>query len=319
MIRINYDENGRAFGLPDALSPQSVASIDVYSELTDLTASDDFSLSLSLVRPALISTGELTFTYGDDSTPVIDSALCTDYMIETALNDLDSITSAGGVKVSNFNISFNDIGARTAITIVHSALGALTGRVLTSVAGSVTERAIYRLDLKIQKLFSATTATNIADGSVVVTEITAGTVSAAQRDRITINRPPAYGKMRIDADGDVTGWLPAFATSYQIEMALEDAVTAGFLVSKKELGETVIIDVVRDLFGVNAAITVDDTFIWSAGINFSVDLTGVSNLLSLAGITGPVDAHLEFIHEGESKFIQPIRIEPETQSAGPII
>lgn len=324
MIRINYDEQGRVSGLPSIIPASGDLPIEIYTEHLNLSEDDELELKLSLVEPFPISGGTIVFGYGGDSTPAIAAESCSEYMVETVLNGLDSITSAGGVRVYGGAVHFNDVGARTAITVTHSSLGVLSGRTPVIVAGDVAVKAVYGLDLTIQTLSAQSVAVDAVDGDVSVEEITAGTISTAQRDRITINRPPAYGKFRILADDDeVTGWLPATASSHQVEMALEDASASAFMVSRSVKGEEVLFDISREAIGVNNAVTVEDTFVWTSGVTMELDLSNLSALLNIArvktGIDGDVEAVLSFEREGEMQFSERVIISPFLQPAGPII
>jgi hypothetical protein len=322
MIRINYDENGRVSGLPSEIPTSGTVPIEIYTEHLNLSENDELELKLSLVEPVPISGGTLVFGYGGDSSPAIASESCSEYMVETLLNGLASITSAGGVRVYGGAIRFNDAGTRTAISVTHSSLGVLSDRVPALVAGAESVKAIYGLDLTIQTLAVQSVAVDAVDGDVTVDEITEGTVSAAQRDRITINRPPAYGKFRIGLDDDSTMWLPATASGYQVEMAIE-AITAGFLVSKNQQGQAVTFDIARDAVGVNDAVTVEDTFVWPSGVAMDLDLSNLSALLNMARVevdsSGEVYAVLSFDREGERQFSETVILSPFLQPAGPII
>jgi len=322
MIRINYDENGRVSGLPLQIPTSGTVPIEIYTEHLNLSEDDDLELKLSLLEPVPISGGTLVFGYGGDSTPAIASEACSEYMVETMLNGLTSITSAGGVRVYGGAIRFNDSGARTAISVTHSSLGELSGRVPVLVAGAESVKAIYGLDLTIQSLVAVTVAVDAVEGDVTVEEITEGTATAAQRDRITINRPPAYGKMRLGIDDESSMWLPATASGYQVEMAIE-AVAPGFLVSKHQEGQSVIFDISRDAVGENDPVTVENTFVWPSGVAMDLDLSNLSALLNMARVevdsSGDVYAVLSFDREGKRQFSETVILSPFLQPAGPII
>ena len=322
MIRINYDENGRVSGLPLQIPTSGTVPIEIYTEHLNLSENDELELKLSLLEPVPISGGTLVFGYGGDSTPAIASEACSEYMVETLLNGLASITSAGGVRVYGGAIRFNHAGTRTAISVTHSSLGVLAGRVPVLVAGAESVKAIYGLDLTIQTLAVQSVAVDAVEGDVTVEEITEGTITAAQRDRITINRPPAYGKMRINIDDEPTMWVPASVSSYQVETAIE-AITAGFLVSKHQEGQAVIFDISRDAVGVNDPVTVENTFVWPSGVAMDLDLSNLSALLNMARVevdsSGEVYAILSFERDGKRQFSETVILSPFLQSSGPII
>lgn len=322
MIRFNYDENGRVSGLPLQIPTSGTVPIEIYAEHLNLSEDDELELKLSLLEPVPISGGTLVFGYGANSTPPIASEACSEYMVETLLNGLASITSAGGVRVYGGAIRFNDAGARTAFTLTHSSLGVLSGRIPALVTGAESVKAVYGLDLTIQTLSTQSVAVDVAEGEITVEEITEGTSTASQRDRITINRPPSYGKFRIGVDDEPTMWMPATVSSYQVETAIE-AITAGFVVSKDEQVQSVVFDVSRDAVGANDLLTVENTFVWPSGVTMELDLSKLSALLNMARIevdsSGDVYAILSFDRDGERQFSETVILSPFLQSAGAII
>lgn len=323
MIRINYDENGRVSGLPLRIPTSGTVPIEIYAEHLNLSEDDELELKLSLLEPvAPIRGGTLVFTYGGDSSPAIAAEACSEYMVETILNGLASITSAGGVRVYGGAIRFNDAGARTAFTLTHSSLGVLSGRIPALVTGTESVKAIYGLDLTIQTLSTQSVAVDVVGGEIAVEEITEGTITAAQRDQITINRPPSYGKFRISVDDETTMWMPAAVSSYQMETAIE-AITAGFVVSKDTQGQSVIFDISRDAVGVNNPVTVENTFVWPSGVMMELDLSNLSALLNMARVevdsSGEVYAIISFDREGKRQFSETVILSPFLQSAGAII
>lgn len=317
MLSIRYDSNGSIKNGPVSLSPGDDLSFELISELIEIVDTDTCELTLALESPVAISAGELKFTWGGDSTSFIPAGECTAYSIGLALNALDSIIAVGGVDVSatgkagNFAISFKSVGTRTNFTITHSILGALSGRSIVVLAGSVSLSAHFEFDLSVQVLSQSLVPTDIDPAAFVVANITTGDATNAQRNSVTLSRAPEYGKFQIwTASDTATRWLTTDSSSYEVECALEDIAPGAFLVSRDTKGEEVTWDLRRLAVGVNAAPIVKSTILGPVGVSMSLDLEKVSQLLLVSGVTAPASARLTFRHESATQFSQPVDISP---------
>ena len=99
------------------------------------------------------SAGTFTLTFGADTTSALAYNI-TASELQTALNALSSITSAGGVTVSlignSFSIAFNNVGARTDITSNGSGLVPLSSAQITTIQqGTVSLPEIALLHLQV--------------------------------------------------------------------------------------------------------------------------------------------------------------------------
>lgn len=314
MLRLRYDYQGRVRGLPDSLRPGDDLTFELIAEHVDISDNDSLRLTLALEKPVPIQTGTWSFTWGA-STATLDAKRIDAHSLGIALNRLDSILTAGGVDVVGANglytVTFRSNGARNDFTVKHSVLGTLTNRALTLIAGGAGNVETVELDLTLQILTETTTATDIVEATVAVSNVATGDADTEQCDRITISRLPDAGKFQIRTASDTgTMWLEANVSSYQVEMALEDIEPAEFLVSREVMGETIKIDLRRAEVGVNAAPTVSDTFIGPVGVTMALDTANVLRLLNSAGMSLPVSAFLNFIRADETQFCQMVQLAP---------
>jgi hypothetical protein len=316
MVRLLCDETGKVTGMPLSLLPTGAEVFEIVSEDVDLASGTAQSLSLELESPAPIVAGEWILAYGGDSIPAIPANEATAYAIETELNRLASIISAGGVTVEDSEgrmvVLFDSAGARTGITVNHSTLGTLA-RAVELVAGGASQRASFSLDLTVQTLAKSATATALSSASVTVANVATGGVSTRQRDTITISRAPDRGKFQIRTASDTaTAWMSADVSGYQIQAELDDIEPDEFIVSAEEMGTSVVFDICRREVGANTAITVSNTFLGPAGVSISLDLADIPKLVEAAGIKLPRAARITYIYSGEAIFSELLQISPMT-------
>lgn len=320
MLRLRYDCQGRVTGLPDAIRPGDDLDVELIANHVDISENDSLSLSLALETPVPISTGDWSITWGGSAVE-LPAAGIDAHLLGLALNRLSAIASAGGVDVTGgngiFSVTFRSNGARADFTIAHSALGTMTNRALTLIAGGASNVETVEIDLTLQTLVQTTTATDISEASVTVANVATGTVSVAQHDRITISRAPDAGKFQIRTASDTgTMWLAANVSTFQIESAIEDIEPGEFLVTRETTGETIKIDLKRVNVGVNAAPTVSETFVGPIGVTMGLDTSKVLRLLNAAGLAMPVSALLTFVRDDEMQFSQRVELLPALQSHG---
>ncbi len=323
MLRLRYDYQGRVQGLPDAIRPGDDLTLELIAEHVELSEDDDLRLTLALEKPVPIQSGDWSFTWGGD-TAEVEAAKIDAYSLGIALNRLDAIASAGGVDVvgqdGRYTVTFRDNGSRADFTVAHSALGVLTNRALTLIAGGASNVETVELDLTLQILAESTTATDISEATITIANVATGSVSVQQHDRITISRLPDAGKFQIRTASDTgTAWMEANVSSYQVEMALEDIEPGDFLVAREVTGETIKIDLKRPAVGVNAAPTVSDTFIGPVGVTMALDLSSALRLINAAAIPLPASAYLTFIREDETQFSQLVQLSPVLMDHGGLI
>ena len=185
---------------------------------------------------ALPTGGSLSITYGANTTGAI-AYNATASAIQTALNTLASVTSAGGVTVtlvsnSMFQVAFNSVGVRSGFTADSAGLVPTSSvKIIELRAGTASLTALYLFKVKQ----SAAVFQNSWDDSPAPS-ITVTTLVANQSKRVTIDPTPLSGTWtltttqniapKIEADGDLdnlpTYWgqaIPyrwvAFATAFK--------------------------------------------------------------------------------------------------------
>lgn len=134
--------------------------------------------------------GTWTMAYGGDTTAAL-AYNATAAQLQTALNALASITSAGGLTVSkigdNYNVTFNQPGVRTEFTTNGSALVPLsTATVATLQAGTSTKPQISMVHLQRTVAGLATTFTQTAASQISIQALAAWDgIKATYRASIT--------------------------------------------------------------------------------------------------------------------------------------
>jgi hypothetical protein len=177
--------------------------------------------------------GTFTITYGGDTTTAISHA-ADGATIQTALNALASITSAGGVTVtksgSAIRIIFNTAGTRTAITSDASALypsSAAEVRVAATGSGSIREVVLVRLETTPAAF--AELGDDLPEADVTITEIRAGSGSVGAINLIEFSPIPYAGTYTLEIDSDQTLGVPWNADAETLQAAIEilDSVGSG--------------------------------------------------------------------------------------------
>ena len=122
------------------------------------------------------SAGTFTLTFGADTTSALAYNI-TAAELQTALNALSSITSAGGVTVSlignSFSIAFNNVGARTDITSNGSGLVPLSSAQITTIQQgtvSLPEIALLHLQVLVAGYTNSFTAGDAPSATISTTQ-----------------------------------------------------------------------------------------------------------------------------------------------------
>lgn len=189
--------------------------------------------------------GTWTLSYGGNTTSAIPYNATT-AQLQTALNALASITSAGGVTVTkvgdNYNILFNSVGARTELTTNASSLTPLsTAGVATLQVGDGSKPQIYLVHLQRTVAGLATTFTQVPASSITVSTITAWDNIRATF-RVAISPDPKGGTFSLNFDAltgtDVsTSAISVGASAVDVQNALNVAGSAlADKVSVQQLG-----------------------------------------------------------------------------------
>lgn len=175
--------------------------------------------------------GTFTLTFDGNTTQPIDfDATATD--IQTELNNLASITSAGGVVVTDsvansWQVGFNNVGARNEITAdvtLIEPLAQFTNSVKFEGDGSTKEVQILKIKenpVALQSSFSGITAPVIT-----ITELTAGAPGINELQRISIDQLCQGGTFAITFGGQVAN-IAYNSTAAQAQESLEALSSIG--------------------------------------------------------------------------------------------
>lgn len=183
---------------------------DGVNQLIDFPASPTIKLAIGPIDD-VPSAGTFTVTYGSDTT----SALAYNISaanLQTALNALASITSAGGVVVTkvgdNYNIEFNNTGDRTAFTVNAGALFPLSTAIISVVQdGTSTKPEIVLIHLRQSSVVSTTSFTATGSGAASIATLTAWATSGLDGSvtySLTIDEKIVNGTFTLTYDADVT-------------------------------------------------------------------------------------------------------------------
>ena len=172
--------------------------------------------------------GTWVLAYGGNTTSAL-AFNVTAALVQTALNDLASITAAGGVTVSkigdNYNIAFNTAGVRTELTTDGSSLIPLsTAAVATLQAGTVSKPQISLVHLQRTVAGLATTFTQTTASQITVASLAAWDGSKASF-RVSISPDPKGGTFTLSFDAQTgddvsTASINVGASALDVENAL---------------------------------------------------------------------------------------------------
>ena len=154
-------------------------------------------------RTGVPASGTFTLSFGGETSGAIGFS-ATAGAISSALNSLSAITSAGSVSVegtmaTNFVISFNSAGTRSAITGDFARLIPTTSALVDErIAGDATTAEIQELQLRLAPAVYQPTWTDLGTALTVsvATTITGSTVNN-EVQRISFSRDPYLGSFRL--------------------------------------------------------------------------------------------------------------------------
>jgi hypothetical protein len=154
-------------------------------------------------RLGVPETGTYTLTFGGDTTSALDAA-ATAGAIQTALNGLSAISSAGGVSVTgelsdHFTVRFTTAGTQGSITANVSQLIPDTVAVIDErIAGSASVKEIQEIQLRLTPAVYQDSWTNLG---TTVTATIATTITGSGIDnevqRLSFSREPFIGTYRL--------------------------------------------------------------------------------------------------------------------------
>jgi len=154
-------------------------------------------------RTGTPASGTFTLSFGGETSGAIGFS-ATAGAISSALNSLSAITSAGSVSVdgtmaTNFVISFNSAGTRSAITGNFARLIPETSALIDErLAGNATTAEIQELQLRLAPAVYQPTWTDLGTAlTVSIATTLTGSTLQNEVQRISFSRPPYQGSYRV--------------------------------------------------------------------------------------------------------------------------
>ena len=191
-------------------------------------------------RTGVPASGTFTLSFGGETSGAIGFS-ATAGAISSALNSLSAITAAGKVSVdgtmaTNFVISFNSAGTRSAITANVSHLIPTTSALVDErLAGDATTNEIQELQLRLAPAVYQPTWTDLGTALTVsvATTITGSTVNN-EVQRVSFSRAPYLGSYRVtvptynvDISSTVTDGVFITASNHGLSLS-QPVVLTGF-------------------------------------------------------------------------------------------
>ena len=191
-------------------------------------------------RTGVPASGTFTLSFGGDTSGAI-AFSATAGAISSALNSLSAITSAGSVSVdgtmaTNFVISFNSAGTRSAITGNFARLIPETSALIDErLVGDATTAEIQELQLRLAPAVYQPTWTDLGTAlTVSVATTLTGSTLQNEVQRISFSRPPYQGSYRVtvptynvDIASTVTDGVFITASNHGLTLA-QPVVLTGF-------------------------------------------------------------------------------------------
>ena len=191
-------------------------------------------------RTGTPASGTFTLSFGGETSGAIGFS-ATAGAISSALNSLSAITSAGSVSVdgtmaTNFVISFNSAGTRSAITGNFARLIPETSALIDErLAGNATTAEIQELQLRLAPAVYQPTWTDLGTAlTVSIATTLTGSTLQNEVQRISFSRPPYQGSYRVtvptynvDISSTVTDGVFITTTNHGLTLA-QPVVLTGF-------------------------------------------------------------------------------------------
>ena len=191
-------------------------------------------------RTGVPASGTFTLSFGGETSGAIGFS-ATAGAISSALNSLSAITSAGSVSVdgtmaTNFVISFNSAGTRSAITGNFARLIPETSALIDErLAGNATTAEIQELQLRLAPAVYQPTWTDLGTAlTVSVATTLTGSTLQNEVQRISFSRPPYLGSYRVtvptynvDISSTVTAGVFITASNHGLSLS-QPVVLTGF-------------------------------------------------------------------------------------------
>ena len=192
------------------------------------------TIRLGIGKPAGTPTsGAFTLSYeGDTTSDLAYNASASD--VETALDALASVTSAGGVTVTSFGgsgykVEFNSAGSRTAITADVTGLSPTTTETIEeTVAGDGSTQEIQVITFEQTRAAYVELTSDLTAPLATITQIRTGVLNTTSEiQRVEISGEPYAGFYSLTIDSEETGSIIPNATADELKTAIESLPSIG--------------------------------------------------------------------------------------------
>jgi len=251
-------------------------------------------------RLGVPETGTYTLTFDGDTTSALEAA-ATAGAIETALNGLAAISSAGGVSVTgeladHFTVRFNDVGAQGSFTADVSQLIPDTVAVIDErIAGSASVKEVQEIQLRLTPAVFQDSWTDLGTAVTAAVETTVtGSDTDNEVQRLSFSREPFSGSYRLafpstafTVDSAVTSGL--FITTVTHGLAPNQPVTiTGFdtVITGYTRGATLFVRTIPEVNQFTLAVTAGGTVITGE----ATTTTTAGTVTTIARQTAPISA-----------------------------
>lgn len=222
--------------------------------------------------------GTFSLTFDGNTTTDL-AAGSTAAQVDTALNALTSITSAGGVTVTSaavgqYQIAFNSAGARNIITANTDALyPASSAYIYEATAGDVSTKEVQVANIEVDNAAYVELTTDIAAPAATVTTVREGvTDTTSELQRVEISGDPYLGTFAISINGNTSDAISISASITDLTAAIEGITGIG-------AGNVVVTGSITDF-----------TIQFAASLgNVAEAVVDVANLTGAIGKTGTID------------------------------
>jgi len=215
-----------------------------------LIRNDTVALTLRLVKPSSISgqawddvdyssasvtvglgefdkvptAGAFSLTYGANTASGIVPSV-TAATLQTTLNALASVTSAGGVVVTSpqagiFIVTFNNVGVRTLISSTNTLYPASHVVISQVVAGTASVAEVQVIQLIVDPYALNTTWSSFSGASATISSIAAGSSTTQNVQSITLSPVPYAGTFQITTSTSTTAAIQYNASAQDVQDAM---------------------------------------------------------------------------------------------------
>lgn len=172
------------------------------------------------------SAGTFTLAFDGDETSAL-AYSATALQIQTALNALASVTTAGGVTVTANNgiirIVFNDVGAQADIEAnVADLFPTSSAKIARAQTGDATNQEIVIVAFETQPAAYAELSDDFDPAAVVVATVRNGGSGVGEIQSVTLSPEPYGGSYTLTVGTDTTAAIPWDATASEVQEALEE-------------------------------------------------------------------------------------------------